>query len=80
MKKGYKKILILSLVLIIIFLLDLFILNFFSSYKMNLFLFILLIFFNIFFVIEKDKHRYIKNILFEIWKKLILQIYQKKKN
>ena len=66
MKKGYKKILILSLVLIIIFLLDLFILNFFSSYKMNLFLFILLIFFNIFFVIEKDKHRYIKNILFEI--------------
>ena len=66
MKKGYKKILILSLVLIIIFLLDLFILNFFSSYKMNLFLFILLIFFNKIFVIEKDKHRYIKNILFEI--------------
>lgn len=66
MKKGYKKILILSLVLISIFLLDLFIFNFFSSYKMILFLFILLIFFNIFFVIEKDNHRYVKNVLFEI--------------
>ena len=66
MKKGYKKILILSLVLITVFLLDLFIFNFFSSYKMILFLFILLIFFNIFFVLEKDNHRYVKNVLFEI--------------
>ena len=66
MKKGYKKILILSLVLILIFLLDLFIFNFFTSYKMILFLFILLIFFNVFFVIEKDNHRYVKNVLFEI--------------
>ena len=66
MKKGYKKILILSLVLIIIFLLDLFIFNYFSPYKMNLFLFILLIFFDIFFVIEKDNHRYVKNVMFEI--------------
>lgn len=66
MKKGYKKILILSLVLISIFLLDLFIFNFFSSYKMILFLLILLIFFDIFFVIEKDNHRYVKNVIFEI--------------
>lgn len=66
MKKGYKKILILSLILISIFLLDLFIFNFFSSYKMILFLFILLIFFDIFFVIEKDNHRYVKNVMFEI--------------
>ena len=66
MKKGYKRILILSLVLIMIFLLDLFIFNFFLSYKMILFLFILLIFFHIFFVFEKDNHRYVKNVLFEI--------------
>ena len=66
MKKGYKKILILSLVLILLFLLDLFIFNFFTSYKMILFLSILLIFFNVFFVIEKDNHRYVKNVLFEI--------------
>ena len=66
MKRGYKRLLLLSIVLIIIFLADIFLMNFFSSYKMVFFQVALLIFFDYFYVIEKDKHRFYKELLFEI--------------
>ena len=66
MKRGYKRLLIFSIVLIIILLMNSFITNFLSSYSMIFFLVALIIFFDKFFILEKDKHRYLKEILFEI--------------
>lgn len=66
MKKGYKRLLIFSVFLILVFLCNTFIFNIFSSYKLILLLLILLPIFNILFVIEKDRHRYINDVLFEV--------------
>ena len=66
MKKGYKKLLVLSSILIVLLLLDIFMFNFFSTYKMILFVIGLIVFFHIFFVLEKDRHRYLKEILYEM--------------
>ena len=66
MKKGYKKLLCFIAIIIIILFIGAFNHNFFSGYKIDLFLIILLILFNLFFVIEKDNHRYMNDILFEI--------------
>ena len=65
MKKGYKRLLFFTSIIIIILFINTFV-GFFSKYKIDLFLGILLIIFHKFFVIEKDKHRYIKDVLFEI--------------
>ena len=66
MKKGYKYLLIYSTTLIIILLINSFIFNFLSSYNLVLLLGITLIIFDRIFVIEKDNHMYLKDILVEI--------------
>ena len=67
MKKGYKKLLIFILVLFIVLFTNTFFINFLSGYKIILLLIALLVFFNFYFVMEKDRHRYFKDILFEIF-------------
>ena len=66
MKKGYKRLLLFFIILIILLLINTFAYNFLSRYKMILFLIILLLVFNKIFVIEKDRHRYLKEVFFEI--------------
>ena len=66
MKKGYLKILLFSIVLIMILILNSFVFNILSGYKMIVFLAILLIFFHFYFVLEKDRHRYLKDVYIEI--------------
>lgn len=65
MKKGYKRLLVLISSLMILLFINSFTLIL-SGYTMILFLIIILIGFNIYFVLEKDNHRYFKDILFEI--------------
>ena len=67
MKKGYKKLLIFSFIIIVLILCNTFIINFLGGYKIILFLTVLLLIFNKVFVIEKDRHLYFKDILFEIF-------------
>ena len=66
MKKGYKLILLFSIILIILLLCNAFIINFLSGYNMVIFLLFILLIFHYFFIMEKDKNRYLKEILFEI--------------
>lgn len=66
MKVGYKRLLIFIIFIFSILSVNSFIFNFLSKYKMILFIFGLLIFFSGYFVLEKDKHRYMKDILFEV--------------
>ena len=67
MKKSYKKLIIFDIILIIILLLNSFILNILGNYYyMDIFLIVLLILFKFIFGIEKDRHRYIKDILINI--------------
>ncbi len=67
MKSGYKRLLLFLAVLFIIVLLNTFIINFLSDYRIVVFLIILLFIFNKLFVIEKDKNMNIKNMLFEVF-------------
>lgn len=66
MKKSYKYLLIYSISLIILLLINSFVFNFLSGYKMVLLLAISLILFDKIFVIEKDNHMYMKDIIKEI--------------
>ena len=67
MKKSYKRLIIFDISLIIILLLNSFILNILGNYYyMNIFLVLLLILFKIIFGTEKDRHRYIKDIIINI--------------
>lgn len=64
MKNSYKKLIIFDIILAIVLLLNSFILNILSNYYyMDIFLIILLIVFKILFGFEKDRHRYIKDII-----------------
>lgn len=63
MKKGYTKILIIEVVMIIFLLFNSFIVNFLSNYLLVLFLFLSLCLFKIFFDFEKDKHRNTNDII-----------------
>ena len=65
MKKGYKRLLVFSISLMMILFMNTFLFHFLSSYKMILFLIFLLIIFNEIFIIEKDHHMYMKDIAFE---------------
>lgn len=67
MKKGYKRLIFFAFLLILILLINSFVFNFLSSYKMILFLLFLLLIFHIFFVIEKDNHRYLNDVIFEVF-------------
>ena len=66
MKKGYKKLFIFELILIILLVLNNFFPNILGVYFIPVFLVITLILFSIFFGFEKDRHRYTKDIIIEI--------------
>ena len=66
MKIGYKRLLIFTLFIFIILFVNTFAFNFLTKYVMIIFLLALLVFFSFYFVFEKDRHRYIKDVLFEV--------------
>lgn len=66
MKKGYKRIILFNIILSIILLINSFIFNAFVDYFMPIFLMILIIIYKLIFGFEKDKHRYVKDIILEI--------------
>ena len=66
MKKGDKKLLIFNIILIIFLLVNSFILNILSYIWLAVLLGVLLIVFKYLFGLEKDNHRYIKDIIFSI--------------
>ncbi len=63
MKRSYLKLIIFDIILITIFLLNSFILNILNNYYMVVFLIILLVLFKLIFGFEKDKSRYIRDII-----------------
>lgn len=65
MKKGYIRLLIFEIFVFLILILNSFAENILSGYKMVIFLLILLGIFKVFFGFERDKHRYIKDIVLE---------------
>lgn len=66
MKKGYKRLFIFQILLILILFLNSFVSNILNNYYMVLFLGIVLIIFKYIFGFEKDRHRYVKDIIFDI--------------
>lgn len=73
MKKSYKRLLLFELILVFILILNSFVSSILSSYNIVLFLFVALILFHKLFGFEKDRHRYIKDIIGEIF--IVLLIY-----
>lgn len=63
MKKGYTKVLIIELIMIMFLLINSFAVNILSNYMLVLFLFLSLCLFKIFFDFEKDKHRNTNDII-----------------
>ena len=66
MKKSYKKILIYQTIIFLVFILNSFISNILGGYNFTIFLLLSLIFFKILFGFEKDRHRYTKDIIFNV--------------
>ena len=66
MKKGYKRMLIFQFFLFLILIFNSFVSSILTRYNMILFLIIVLIMFKIFFGFEKDRHRYLKDVIFEM--------------
>ena len=66
MKRGYKKLLIFELFIFIILFLNSFVWNILSSYKLSIFILVVLFIFRGVFGFEKDKHRHTKDYLMEV--------------
>lgn len=66
MKRGYKKLLIFELFIFLILILNSFVWNILSSYKISIFLIVILIIFKVFFGFEKEKNRYFKDLMVEV--------------
>lgn len=66
MKTSYKKLLVLESVLFLILILNSFVSSILNRYNLILSLIIILGFFKLVFGFEKDRHRYTKDIIFEI--------------
>ena len=66
MKKGYKRLLLFLASLIFILLINTFFINILTGYNMIFFVLVLIVVFDIYFVLEKDRHRYFKEMLFEV--------------
>lgn len=66
MKKSYIKILVFEFFVLLVLLLNSFISNILSGYLMPIFIGILIILFKFLFGYEKDRHRYIKDIIYEL--------------
>lgn len=65
MKRGYRNLLILELVIFLVLILNSFVSNILSNYRMVLFLLIIIGIFHFFLRFEKDRHRYTKDIILE---------------
>lgn len=63
MKKGYTKVLIIEVIMILFLFLNSFVVNILSNYLLVLFLFLSLCLYKIFFDFEKDKHRNTNDII-----------------
>jgi len=66
MKKSYKKMLVFQIIIFLIFILNSFVSNILREYNFIIFLILSLVIFKLFFGFEKDKHRYTKDIIFEL--------------
>lgn len=66
MKRGYKKLLIFETVILFLLIINSFFLNILDNYQKVFFLILLIIIFKKIFGIEKDNHRYIKDVIFEL--------------
>ncbi len=67
MKRGYKRLLIFEILIFIILILNSFVWNILSSYTSSILLIIILVAFKLLFGFEKDKHRYLKDLLMEVF-------------
>lgn len=67
MKRGYKKLLIFEAILFIILIMNSFVFNILSSYTTCVLLALTLVAFKILFGFERDKHRYLKDLLLEVF-------------
>ena len=65
MKRGHKRLLLFEIVIFVILILNSFVWNILSSYTTSVFLFIILISFKFLFGFERDKHRYLKDLIME---------------
>lgn len=66
MKRGYKKLLLFELIIFMILILNSFVWNVLSSYKISIFLLVVLLIFKGVFGFEKDNHRYTKDLILEV--------------
>lgn len=66
MKKGYKRILIFQTVIFLIFLLNSFVSNILGNYNIIILLVVALVLFKRYFGFERDRHRYIKDMMYDI--------------
>lgn len=66
MKRGYKKLLIFQLIMFFILILNSFIHNILGNYSTIVFLILTIIIFKLFFGVEKDRHRFTKDIIFDV--------------
>lgn len=66
MKKGYKRLLIFEIILFFILFLNSFVWNILNGYFQMFFLILLIIFFKRIYGLEKDRHRYTKDAIYDI--------------
>ena len=66
MKRGYKKLLIFQLIMFLILILNSFIHNILGNYSTIIFLVATTIIFKFIFGLEKDRHRFTKDIIFDV--------------
>lgn len=67
MKKGYRRILIFEILVLLTLVLNSFIENILNTYSMIIYLFALIIIFKFAFGLEKDRHRYTKDTIIEVF-------------
>ena len=67
MKSGYKRLLIFLSFIVIVLLANSFLLNFLSGYKITVFILVLFAIFHKVFVFERDRHRYLEDLIFEVF-------------
>lgn len=65
MKSGYKRLLVFEAIIFIVLSINSFVSSILSDYLMLLFLLIIVVIFKVFFGIEKDRHRYTKDIIID---------------
>lgn len=67
MKKGYRRMLIFEILVLLTLVLNSFIENILNIYNMIIYLFVLIIIFKFAFGLEKDRHRYTKDTIIEVF-------------